>query len=225
MSIAQIIGNYDNPTSLGSKFRRRRSAPLKHMIEGVFVEKSAVSILDVGGMKYYWDMFPKEFLAAHKVKITLLNLIDDIRPIKRPEFLEAYEGDGCALPFPNDHFDICHSNSVIEHVGNWHRKVSFAHEMTRVAPHYFHQTPNFWFPWKPHFGMPIYHWLPDPVKLSIARRRKMGWWQRADTVMDGMIRVEHASLLNRHMMTCLFPQARLVEERFLGMTKSFVAVR
>ena len=225
MSLAQIIGNYDNPNSIGSKLRRRRSGPLRRMIEDISAEQGKVSILDVGGMEYYLDLFPREFYLEHNVRITLLNLLDDIRPVAHPDYIDACEGDGCALPFADDHFSICHSNSVIEHVGNWHRKVCFAEEITRVAPRYFHQTPNFWFPWEPHFGFPIYHWLPDPVKLSIARSRRLGWWQRADTVMDGMVRVEHASLLNRHMMTYLFPNAELVEERLFGMTKSFVAMR
>lgn len=113
---------------------------------------------------------------------------------------------------------------MIERVGNWRCKVSLTSEVARVAPHQFHQTPNFWFPWEPHFGLPIFHWLPDPVKLSIARRHDLSWWPRADGVMEGMRLVEHASLLNRHMMTCLFPNSKLIEERFLGMTKSFVAV-
>jgi len=224
MTLAQRIGNYDNPNSLGSKFRLRRSKPLRDMIERIFAEKGAVSILDVGGMEYYWNLFPPEFLASHKVRIMLLNLPDDLRPVARPEFLETHEGDGCALPFSDRHFDICHSNSVIEHVGNWRRKVEFAREVTRVAQHYFHQTPNFWFPWEPHFGMPIYHWLPEPIQLQIACKRKLGWTPAASNITDGMEVVEHASMLNRRMVSYLFPDAQIFQERFLGLTKSFIAM-
>lgn len=92
MTLAQVIGDYENPKSLGSKFRQRRSMPLRDMIEQVFAEKGAVSILDVGGMEYYWNMFSPAFLKANRVRITLLNLSSDIRPVARPEFLEAFEG-------------------------------------------------------------------------------------------------------------------------------------
>ena len=224
LRIGQIIGDYDNPNSLGSRFRMRRSAPLRRLIETVFAEKGRVRILDVGGMEYYWDMLGVDYLAQHQVTIDLLNLKDDIRPIKRPEYFAAVEGDGCNLPFADNAYDICHSNSVIEHVGNWHAKVAFARETTRVAARYFHQTPNFWFPWEPHQSMAFYHWLPAPTQLWIARHYRLGWARaKADTVTDGMWAVEHASMVNRAMFDSLFPNAKIVVERFLGLTKSFVA--
>lgn len=224
-SIGQIIGDYDNPNSLGSKFRRRRSAPLRRMIEAVYAEKGAVRILDVGGMEYYCDMLGADYLAQHKVSIDLLNLKDDIRPVKNPEFFRAIEGNGCELPFPDNAYDICHSNSVIEHVGNWHNKLSFARETTRVAPRYFHQTPNFWFPWEPHQSMAFFHWLPAPMQLWIARHHRLGWANsKAQTVTDGMWAVEHASMLDRTMVDSLFPNAKIIVEHFVGLPKSFVAI-
>ncbi|AVT80746.1 methyltransferase domain-containing protein [Rhodopseudomonas palustris] len=224
-SIGQIIGDYDNPNSLGSKFRRRRSAPLRRMIEAVYAETGAVRILDVGGMEYYWDMLGADYLAQHKVSIDLLNLKDDIRPVKNPEFFRAIEGNGCELPFPDNAYDICHSNSVIEHVGNWHNKLSFARETTRVAPRYFHQTPNFWFPWEPHQSMAFFHWLPAPMQLWIARHHRLGWANsKAQTVTDGMWAVEHASMLDRTMVDSLFPNAKIIVEHFVGLPKSFVAI-
>lgn len=222
--LGQIIGNYDNSNSLGSRFRARRSAPLRRMIETVHAEKGQVKILDVGGMENYWDILGPSYLAQYRVKIDLLNLKGAIRPIKRPENFTTVEGDGCKLPFPDNSYDICHSNSVIEHVGNWQAKVAFAAETTRVAPRYFHQTPNFWFPWEPHQSMAFYHWLPAPTQLWIARHYRLGWAQsEAKTVNDGMWTVEHASMLNRAMVDSLFPNAKIVVEHFLGLPKSFVA--
>lgn len=224
--LGQIIGDYDNPNSLGSRFRARRSAPLRAMIETCHAEHGAVRILDVGGMEYYWDMLGPDYLAKHRVHVTLLNLPGDIRPIAQPEFFSSMEGDGCRLPFADRAFDICHSNSVIEHVGSWANKVAFAAETTRVAPRYFHQTPNFWFPWEPHQSMAFYHWLPAPTQLWIAQHYRLGWAKsKAATITDGMWTVEHASMLNRSMMDGLFPNATILVERFVGLTKSFVAVR
>jgi hypothetical protein len=225
MSIAHLIGDYSNPRSLGSRFRRRRSVHLRALIEQVHADKGKVSILDVGGWEAYWDIIPLEFLTRHNVSVVLLNKEFYINTIARPDIFKALEGDGCALPYSHNSFDICHSNSVIEHVGTWSHKQAFASEVRRVAPRYFVQTPNYWFPWEPHFGLPIYHWLPDPLKLWITMHWKLGWTPRAENVSGGMATLEFATLLNRKMMSYLFPDARLNHERILGVTKSFIAVR
>lgn len=225
MSIALRIGDYDNPDSLGSKFRRRRSAGLRNLIDAVFAEKREVSILDVGGRETYWHVFPLEYLIERNVHITLLNRAHEIQAVSRPDIWSIGQGDACELQFADREFDICHSNSVIEHVGDWPRKKAFAREVSRVATRYFHQTPNFWFPWEPHYGVPLYHWLPVPTRLWIAGRRDLGWSKKAATIGDGMDIVEMASLLNKRMVEFLFPDARIEEERFVGLTKSFIAVR
>ena len=211
--------------SLGPKFLQRRSGPLRDMILRVHRQRGAVSILDVGGLEAYWDIFPVEFLQEHRVRIVLLNLEPDTLPIKQPEVFSASVGDGCALTFSDGSFDICHSNSVIEHVGNWRRKTAFAREVSRVAPCYFVQTPNFWFPWEPHFSMPFFHWLPEPVRLWLAFHKSLAWTKRVATIDAGMEVVEHASLLTRPMMAHLFPDGRIISEKLGGITKSFIAVR
>ena len=211
--------------SLGQRFRQRRSGPLRDMIMRVHKQKGAVSILDVGGLEAYWNIFPVEFLQEHRVKIVLLNLEPDILPVTQPEIFSTSVGDGCALTFSDGSFDICHSNSVIEHVGNWRRKTAFAHEVSRVAPRYFVQTPNFWFPWEPHFEMPFFHWLPAPVQLWLAFHKSLGWTKRVTTIDAGMEVVEYASLLTYPMMARLFPDSRIIREKFGGVTKSFIAIR
>lgn len=225
-AIARLIGNYDDPASLGSRFRRKRSAPLVGLIDACFAAKGSVRLLDVGGMEKYWNILDADWLAARKVRIVLSNLPDDLLPLARPDLFEEHEGDGCALPYRDGEFDICHSNSTIEHVGPWARKAAFAREARRVAPAYLVQTPNFWFPWEPHFGIPFYHWLPDPVKLLLVQRVSLGWQTRAGRdVDDGMRQVEYASLLTRQMMAYLFPDGQIATERLLGLPKSFTAIR
>lgn len=225
MSIALRVGDYDNPRSLGSKLRKRRSAGLRTLIEEVHAAKGAVSILDVGGRETYWRMFQFEWLAERQVSVTLLNRSHEVVALERPDVFSIGEGDACALRFDDHSFDICHSNSVIEHVGDWPRKKAFAREVRRVAARYFHQTPNFWFPWEPHYGLPLFHWLPEPTRLWIACRRDLAWSKRAGSVDQGMETVEMASLLNKRMLAALFPDARIEEERFAGLTKSFMAIR
>ncbi len=225
MNIAQRIGNYDDVNSVGSKLRQKRIQPLIEMVDQIFAAKGQVSILDVGGMEYYWNIVPKDYLVSRNVKVTLVNLPSDVRPVANPELFDAREGDGCSLPFPDNAFDICHSNSVIEHVGVWRNKEAFAREVTRVAPRYFHQTPNYWFPWEPHFGFPMFHWLPEPTKLWLFSHFKLGWSAKANNVAEGMALVEYASLLNARMFTSLFPDAEIRKEKFYGLTKSFIAIK
>jgi hypothetical protein len=225
MTLTESIGNYESQDSLGSKFRRRRAGALQDMIVEVFQQKGSVSILDVGGMERYWGIFPVEVLLSHRVRITLSNREDDVEPAARSDIFDPQAADGCDLPYGDNQFDICHSNSVIEHVGNWSHKSLFAREVTRVAPRYWHQTPNFWFPWEPHYGFPIFHWLPEPVRLAIASRRKLGWWPRAINVDAGMFVIENATLLDWRMFTYLFPHATIKREKVAGLTKSFIAMK
>ncbi len=225
INIAKTVGDYTNPRSLGSRFRRARVKPLLDMIDAVHQAKGSVAILDVGGLESYWNIIDKDYLKARNVTILLLNLANDVKLVTQPEIFTAHAGDGCALPFPDRHFDICHSNSVVEHVGVWRYKEAFAREVTRVADRYFHQTPNYWFPWEPHFGAPIFHWLPEPVRVWIAMRADLGWHKRATTVTEAMQVVEYASLLNHSMVKFLFPEAKITRERFLGMTKSFIVTK
>jgi hypothetical protein len=183
-----------------------------------------VRILDVGGVREYWNIIPAGFLHEHRVEVTLVNPGRDGRG--HEEGFRFVEGDGCDLSmFGEGSFDIAHSNSVIEHVGDWEHVRRFAAELRRVAPRYFVQTPNFWFPIEPHCMTPFFHWLPKPTRIWLVRRFALGHWPRAAT-LDSAMRIEaEARLLNRKMMAHLFPDAEIHTEWFLLMPKSLVAIK
>lgn len=225
MGIEKAIGNYDDVRSLGSRFRRRRFAPLLKTIERISAAKGSVSILDIGGMENYWNIVPIEDLVRLRVHVTLLNLPGEAAAPTRPDVFTTVEGDGCALPFADGSFDIAHSNSVIEHVFGWGAKKAYAREAMRMSDVWFHQTPNFWFPWEPHFGLPIFHWLPDAVRIAITLRRPLGWTARSTDVDEAMAVVEFATLLTQGQFSHLFPGSTLTTERLLGLPKSFVVTK
>ena len=220
------LTNYDDPNSLGSRMRAKRMAPLLELISRVHSQKGKVNILDVGGQGSYWNAIPSEFLDKHAVKITILNLPCELVGEDSKTFCYAV-GDACDMAqYPDHSFDIVHSNSVIEHVGNWDRIKSFAKEARRLAPNLFVQTPYFWFPIEPHFIKLAHHWLPKPLRASMWLRFKMGQRARAKDIDQAMSKLDDEPyLLDLRMFRFLFPDCRIIRERFLCFTKSMVAFR
>jgi hypothetical protein len=114
---------------------------------------------------------------------------------------------------------------VIEHVGLWRDQHRMADEIRRLAPRYFVQTPNFWFPVEPHFRLPLIHWLPEPWRAAIVTRRACGFYPRARNHDEARHILDDARLLDAGAMAALFPDAAIERERFAGFTKSLIAVR
>jgi len=221
--LAGYLSDYGNRNSLGSRLRARRIAPLLYMIDQTFERHGFVKIVDVGGTETYWNIVPREYLAERRVEIVIVNLgapPEDGAPFR---FVAA---DGCDLScFEDNSFHIAHSNSVIEHVGDWSRMVRFASELSRVAEKYFVQTPNYWFPIEPHCMTPFFHWLPRPFRVWLVSRFQLGHWEKAASVDQAVRTVESARLLNRGMFRELFGGARIITERFFFLPKSLIAVR
>jgi hypothetical protein len=203
-------------------FRRRRLARFVEIVDAVLREKDTCRIIDLGGGPSFW-LGLEDAWAGRPIHITLVNVASVAAPDER---FTSLLGDACDLAqFPDRSFDVVHSNSVIEHVGNWSRKKRMAAEARRLAPRYFVQTPNFWFPVEPHFRTVGFHWMPRPVQRSLVMSAARGFHPRAKTLdqADGIL--NDASLLDRREMAELFPDARIERERFAGLTKSLIAVR
>jgi hypothetical protein len=228
LTLAQRIGDYSSPASLGSRFRRARIQPLLDMIAAVAERKGSCTILDIGGTRKYWGIVPTDFLAAHGVSILITNIDDNTGKITRddgdPVFSYGY-ADACNLTYGDNEFDIAHSNSVVEHVGTWGDQVKYGQEVRRIAPAYFVQTPNYWFPWEPHFGTPLWQYLPVPWRVRLLMSGKRGFRQQEATIDGAMRSIQSCQLLDMRRFAVLFPDADLVRERFLGFTKSLIAIR
>ena len=227
MTLAQRIGDYSSSTSLGSRFRRRRIGPLLDMVAAVSVRKGGCAILDVGGTSKYWTIVPTDFLIEHRVTVLIANIGDTgASKAADPDGVFSYaQADACDLPYPDKSFDIAHSNSVIEHVGLWDQQAAFAGEIDRVAESYFVQTPNFWFPWEPHFGTIGFQFLPVPVRVRMLMKRRRGFRAQMTSLDDAARSVESCQLLDERRFRALFPQAEMLREKFLGLTKSLIAIR
>lgn len=223
--VARLVANYHNDQSLGSRFRAKRIGPLIQMIRDIYRDRGCVNVVDIGGSREYWSIVPDCILRECNVRITVVNIRFNIRDEDDPIF-SFVEADACNLVMFSDNcFDIAHSNSVLEHVGDWGKMIKFAGECRRIAASYFVQTPSYWFPIEPHAMMPIFHWLPEPFRVFLVQRIQFGHWQRASSVGAAVEIVQSARLLDLSMFAELFPDAIFFKERFFLMTKSFVAVR
>ena len=205
------------------RFRRARAKHIVDLIEQAAADGGGCRIIDLGGEPDYWGLFDRSMLERCGVHVTLVNpqafSVDD------PMF-SAVTGDACALPeYADGSFDLVHSNSVVEHVGDWPRMEAFAGEVRRLAPRYYVQTPYFWFPVEPHFSAPFFHWRSEQARARALMRRRHGFAERATDVGQAMRDVQHARLLDKTQFRYLFPDARYIDERVVGLTKSLIAIR
>jgi hypothetical protein len=193
-------------------FRMRR---MRQFCE-LFMIKDSTRIIDVGGYEFNWT------LINQKPHVLLVNVENEQWTHDR---ISKIRGDGRSLNYPDNTFDIAYSNSVIEHVGTFNDQQAFAEEIRRVARRYYVQTPNKWFFVEPHLVMPFLHFLPRKIMRKLARYGSVwGWTLRPD--QDFVDRyLASIRLLDRREMQKLFPDADVIEERFLGMTKSLIACR
>ena len=218
----KIAAAYGGKGGLSRRFRENRFKLLISLIDEIIAEKGQCRIADIGGTTYYWDI-ASEFVRSRPVEITLINR--EPNKVIGDKFTEVI-GDATDLSsFDNNAFDLVHSNSVIEHVGDWSAMMAMAREVRRLAPAYYVQTPNFWFPIEPHFRFAFFHWLPEQIRYRLVMAFALGFADRKQTVDDAMARVQSARLLDKRQMEALFPDAEHSRERVLGLAKSHIATR
>jgi hypothetical protein len=225
VNLIRALQNYDDPNSLASRFRRARARHVVALIAAIAAKRQGCRIIDLGGRALYWtSLFDRDFLDRSGVKVTLVNL--EPPTAGEDAMFEEAPGDATDLAhYGDDQFDLVHSNSVIEHVGDWGRMEAFARETRRLAPSYYVQTPNHGFPVEPHFSAPFFHWRSEQARARALMRRRHGFCERAADMSEAMRLVQHARLLDRRQFRFLFPDAAYPDERVLGLTKSLVAVR
>jgi hypothetical protein len=208
-----------NPGSQASRLRARRFRRFSKLLVGV---RDHVSILDVGGTPEFWVRHREELPVS--ASITLLNQSFD--DCKDAGDLRYVVGDARRLDmFADFEFDMCFSNSVIEHVGGAADQKRMAREIERVARGYFVQTPNKWFPIEPHFLVPGWQFVPWPIRAWLLERRDWGWMKRAAGRESAIETVRSIRLLTASSLRALFPGAFIDREKFGPLTKSLIAIR
>ena len=131
----------------------------------VFAITESTRVLDVGFNENEYSSVDNflEKKYPHTEMITALGMEEPVKFRARYPKVRAMKYDGAVFPFDEDSFDICWSNAVIEHVGDFDRQVNFLKEINRVAKSFYITTPNRYFPVEVHTRIPFLHWLPKPA--------------------------------------------------------------
>jgi hypothetical protein len=197
--------------SISDTYRRRRFAQFLRILSVSPSDK----ILDVGGTTYFWAG------SGLEQNVTLFNVtLPDCRPVP----YIWVQGDACQMSmFADQSFDVVFSNSVIEHVGNFGRQQQMANEIRRVGKRYWVQTPYKHFPIEPHFIFPFFQYLPDGLRIEVAKHWPLSFAKRQGR--DPTIDARTIWLLDRCQFQALFPEAQLEVETFLGLTKALLVYK
>lgn len=171
-------------------------------------------VLDVGGEPFNWSLLSER---PHLAFVNLYRLQEEVE-----DWIIA---DGRRLPFRDGAFDIVYSNSVIEHLGNYENQQVFAEECSRVGQRYYVQTPNRHFPVEPHLITPFIHYLPKAVQRHLLRNFTVWGWVTRPSSEQCEDFLQEVRLLDEVEMGRLFPDASILRERLLGLTKSLIATR
>lgn len=218
--------NASDPTSIRYKLRRARFVWIERLLDQVLSVKDHATILDIGGRRDYWKLLDPKY--RDRITITILNTEDEVGLESTEDIgirIDTVVGDGTHMPqYSDGSFDLAHSNSVIEHVGLHRAMAGMAAETQRVGRAYYLQTPNFWFPLEPHYGVPFFHWLPEPTRMWCNATFNVGFAKKCDFT-EAMIRADHTRIISRRLLRHVLPDATHESEKFLGLTKSLIAYR
>lgn len=210
--------NSVTPDSYAVKLRKRRFSVFLDTIKKL--PDRPLKILDVGGLEKCWEAMN---YTGNMHSITLLNLTTEQCHYDN---FHSISGNACSMSqLKNCKFDIVFSNSVIEHLGTFPNQKKMAEEIKQIAPYYYIQTPNFWFPLEPHFLFPFFHWFPLNVRVFLVSKFSLGWFPKASTHKKAKDLVGGIRLMKKSELHHLFPEAKIIRERFGGLTKSFIVVK
>jgi SAM-dependent methyltransferase len=149
-------------------------------------------------------------------------------------YVPVLVGQAGTLPFPDGFFDIVYCSSVIEHVTIPKEQVwnlrsgkefreralkhqrAFAREIQRVGRQFFVQTPYKWFVLESHSWLPFVSWLPRRAQLPVLKAARRFWPK--STHPDWY-------LLDKREFASMFEGAEIRAEKWLGLTKSIMAVK
>jgi hypothetical protein len=228
--VGQVLAKLFQTLSVRARQRRAR------LFRAAFGLSDGTRVLDLGSE---WGGNIRAVLDGTPVRPEN-TFIADINPqaLERGQqsfgFVPVLVGQSGKLPFPDGYFDIVYCSSVIEHVtipkdqvwslrsGKEFRELSLAHqrefarEIQRVGRQFFVQTPYRWFVLESHSWLPFAAYLPRRLLLPLLRFAARFWPKSTNPDW---------CLLDRSELKSMFTDAEIREEKWLGLTKSIMAVK
>ena len=221
MSIFRLFVDYQKKESFVNQFRKKRFQLLITRIEEI-IKGNNFKILDIGGDIQYWKNIGWKHSAC---KIHLLNLYKIEIPLNENCQFSSEIGNALDLPYQKKEYDLVFSNSVIEHVGSYQNQKRFANEVMRVSENYIIQTPSLWFPLEPHSLLPFFQFIPHSIRAMLIMIFNINYFPKAKTYKEAL-KVSHSTLMfTKKRFKKLFPEAEIQVERFLGIPKSYTAIK
>ncbi len=210
----KIFSQSSDPNSLGSKFRNKRMQAFLRLLENI---PKPVKILDLGGKEQTW--ISAGLNNNPNYEITLLNLsVQDVKS----DNIKSVAGDGTNMQeFQDEQFDLVFSNSVIEHLYTLENQKNMAAEIQRVGKYYFVQTPNKYFFIEPHYLFPYFQFLPKKMRFKILTKTKLSRGKKWEPKFAQQY-IDEIRLLSLKEMKNLFPNCKVLKERFMLGNKSYI---
>ena len=200
-----------------SHFNRKRKWNL--FTENMSIDRTT-KILDVGFAYIEYSNVDNflELTYPYLQNITALGIMGKENFQKKFPLVKVVLYDGKTFPFDNDHFDICWSNAVIEHVGDFEKQIYFVKEMNRVAQHVFFTTPNKFFPIEVHTRTPLLHLLSKTLFEKYLGLTGKKW--ATGNYMNLLTKKQIIKILR----SAKIDNYKIIRNRLLGFTLDFVII-
>lgn len=217
-------------------FRKRAREKRAQIFRASFAITRNTKILDLGSEDGSSIAAVLRGMAVSPKQVYIADIDAEIvgKGRERFGFIPTVIPESGTLPFDDGYFDIVYCSSVIEHVtvpktrvwaiksGREFRRaaqaqqLAFAQEIRRLGKRYFVQTPNRRFPIESHTWLPFVGYLPRNWQLRVLSVSNRFWVKRTNPDWH---------LLTISDMRRLFPDAAITSERFLGLSKSIMAIK
>lgn len=218
MNFIRKYADNTKPGSVSNKFRKKRFSIFLELIKDL---PKPVKILDIGGTKNFWHQMG--FIDSPEIILTIINIENEDVSSSGARFIKA---DARELSiFKDKEFDIVFSNSVIEHFISFEDQQLVAKEILRTGKKHYVQTPNYYFPFEPHYLFPCFQFFPVSIKVYLLMHFKMGWFDKMKTKEEALHTINSIRLLRKKDLRILFPNSVIIKEKFLLLTKSFLAIK
>jgi hypothetical protein len=213
------IANNSSEDSFVSSLRRKRFSLFESLVKQLAVNNNEITVLDVGGTSRFWKQVYDVVNNPLKLRITLLNLFAE--DCDSPIF-NSISGDALNINEITERYDICFSNSLLEHVGDLPQKRLLIQNMKTLSKTIYLQTPALTFPVEPHYQVLFIHWLPLPMRLRVLNLcNKSSLTQEFENYSKDPI-----NLSSKNELEYLFSGTdyTIHHERLFCLTKSYVVI-